>query len=137
MRRVDAVHLLLMCTAAALAYLVPFELLLLSYVVLGPAHYLTEISWLPDRKFFLPHRGVALVLAAVALGAALIDDGHWFGVVLWLAFAVCALLAAATTATESIILVIAAAGLTGAMAAGGSRFVILGTLLPTLVHVSL
>ena len=37
MRRVDAAHLILMCIALALAYLVPFELLLLSYVVLGPA----------------------------------------------------------------------------------------------------
>jgi hypothetical protein len=33
-----------MLTALGLTYLVPFELLLLSYVVLGPAHYATEIS---------------------------------------------------------------------------------------------
>ena len=137
MRRVDAVHLLLMCTAAAFAYLVPFELLLLSYVVLGPAHYLTEISWLHDRKFFLPHRGIALVLVAVAVGAAFIENGTVFGVVMWLVFVVCALFAAATTAAEGMILVMAAALLTIALAAGGTNFVILGSLLPTLVHVSL
>jgi hypothetical protein len=136
MRRVDAVHLALMCTAAAFAYLVPFELLLLSYVVLGPAHYLTEISWLHDRKFFLPHRGIALVLVAVALGAAFIENGTLFGVVIWLAFVVCALFAATTTAAEGVILVIVATGLTAAMAEGGTHFVILGTLLPTLIHVS-
>lgn len=137
MRRVDAVHLLLMCTAAAFAYLVPFELLLLSYVVLGPAHYLTEISWLHDRKFFLPHRGIAVVLVVVAVGAAFIENGTWFGVVIWLAFVVCALFAAVTTAVQGTILLIAAALLTIALAAGGTHFVILGTLLPTLIHVSL
>jgi hypothetical protein len=38
MRTTDAVHLGLMLAALAITYLVPFELLLLSYVVLGPAH---------------------------------------------------------------------------------------------------
>lgn len=46
MRRADTVHLGLMLGALALAYVLPFELLLLSYAVLGPAHYFTEISWL-------------------------------------------------------------------------------------------
>lgn len=137
MRRVDAVHLLLMCTAGALAYLVPFELLLLSYVVLGPAHYLTEISWLHDRKFFLPHRGIALVLVAVALGAAFIENGTVFGVVIWLAFVVCALFAAVTTVVQGVILLTVAALLTAAMATAGANFAVLGTLLPTLIHVSL
>ena len=62
MRVTDAAHLGLMLTALGLAYLVPFELLLLAYVVLGPAHYATEISWLHDRKYFLPQRGVAIAL---------------------------------------------------------------------------
>jgi len=43
MRITDAAHLALMLAALAASYLVPFELLLLSYVVLGPAHYATEI----------------------------------------------------------------------------------------------
>ncbi len=55
MARLDIAHFGLMGGALGLAYLVPFELLLLAYVVLGPAHYLTEISWLHDRKYFLPH----------------------------------------------------------------------------------
>ena len=57
-RATDAIHLGLMFAALGITYLVPFELLLLSYVVLGPAHYFTEISWLHDRKYFLPHRSV-------------------------------------------------------------------------------
>ena len=63
-RATDAIHLGLMFAALGITYLVPFELLLLSYVVLGPAHYLTEISWLHDRKYFLPQRGIPIALAA-------------------------------------------------------------------------
>ena len=69
MRRIDATHLALMLLALGVSYLVPFELLLFAYVVLGPAHYTTEISWLHDRKYFLPHRGLALALVAVAAAA--------------------------------------------------------------------
>jgi len=44
MRRTDAVHFALMLAALGLSYLLPFELVLLAYVFLGPAHNLTEIS---------------------------------------------------------------------------------------------
>src|SRR6202047_4949159 len=119
MRANDAVHLGLMLFAFAAAYLVPFELLLLSYVVLGPAHYFTEISWLHDRKYFLPHRSIPIALAIIAVIAALIDNASWFGFVMWMAFVVCALLTA-TTAAQSALLTIVALVVTAAMAVSGS-----------------
>ena len=137
MRRVDAIHLGLMCAAAGLTYLVPFELLLLAYVVLGPAHYLTEISWLHDRKYFLPHPSIAVVLAVVGVGVAFIESGYWFGVVVWATLVACALFAATTTAMQSMLVLAAAAVTTIILASGNSYFVVLGTLIPTLVHVSL
>jgi hypothetical protein len=137
MRVLDAAHLGLMLTALGLTYLVPFELLLLAYVVLGPAHYATEISWLHDRKYFLPQRSIALGLALVAVVAALIDNASWFGFVMWAAFVVCVLLAAATTAAQSMVLTIVAMGLTLWMLAHGASLAVLGILLPTLIHVSL
>jgi hypothetical protein len=136
-RATDAIHLGLMLAALGITYLVPFELLLLSYVVLGPAHYFTEISWLHDRKYFLPHRSVPLALAFVAVVAALIDNASWFGFVMWMAFMVCALLAAATTALQGTALVIVAIWLTAVLAMNGSSLAVLGILLPTLIHVSL
>jgi hypothetical protein len=136
MRTIDVVHLGLMLTALAITYLVPFELLLLSYVVLGPAHYFTEISWLHDRKYFLPQRNIAFGLASVAVVAALIDNAAWFGFVIWMAFVACALLTT-TTAAQSAILTIIALGVTAIMAANGSSLAVLGILLPTLIHVSL
>lgn len=36
----------------ALAYALPFQLFLVSYAVLGPLHYLTEINWLREKKYF-------------------------------------------------------------------------------------
>src|SRR3954454_17407241 len=97
MRFPDAMHLGLMLAALGLTYLVPFELLLLAYVVLGPAHYATEISWLHDRKYFLPQRGIAIGLAGIAVVAAIIDNAAWFDFVMWSAFVVCTLIAAATS----------------------------------------
>jgi hypothetical protein len=41
-----------MLLACALAYVIPFELFLFSYAVLGPLHYLTEITWLKKRDCF-------------------------------------------------------------------------------------
>lgn len=54
----------------------PFETLLLAYAVLGPLHYMTEISWLHDRDYFLPRRrdawplwvgGAGLILALILI----------------------------------------------------------------------
>lgn len=41
-----------MLLSCLIAYVVPLELFLFSYVVLGPLHYLTQISWLQKRKFY-------------------------------------------------------------------------------------
>jgi hypothetical protein len=136
MRRIDAIHLGLMLLALGISYLVPFELLLLSYVILGPAHYTTEISWLHDRKYFLPHRALALALAAIAAASALIADASWFGLVVWGAFVLCALVGAASGA-QGVFLVIGAVGLTAVMIASSPALAVLGILLPGLIHVSL
>jgi hypothetical protein len=41
-----------MILAAVLAFMLPFELFLFSYAVLGPLHYLTEIGWLHKKNYF-------------------------------------------------------------------------------------
>jgi hypothetical protein len=42
-----------MLFSLTVAYILPFELFLFSYAVLGPLHYLTEISWLDNKNYFL------------------------------------------------------------------------------------
>src|SRR5665647_2164362 len=135
--RTDAAHMTLMLAALGLAYLMPFELVLLSYVILGPAHYLTEISWLHDRSYFLPHRGVALTLIVTALAVSFVENAFWFGVVVWIALIACAILAGARTALQAMILMIVAIGATIYLYSHGPGFAIVGVLLPTLIHVSL
>lgn len=63
---VDRLNLALLALAFIAAYIVPFELLLLSYAFLGPLHYLTEISWLHDRKYFtlLPKDPIYLTVSS-------------------------------------------------------------------------
>ena len=63
---IDQLNILLMLISCAIAFLIPFELVLLSYAFLGPAHYLTEISWLHDRKYFTGVKWLWLPLAALA-----------------------------------------------------------------------
>src|SRR4051812_27794590 len=137
MRSNDALHLGLMLGALAASYLVPFELLLLAYVVLGPAHYFTEISWLHDRSYFLPHRGIAVALAVLAIVAALIDNAAWFGFAMWGALVVCAMLAATRSAAEGTLLFMVAIALAAIMYTGDVSFAVAGILIPTLIHVSL
>jgi hypothetical protein len=47
---VNYVNAGLMVLSCLAAYVFPFELFLFSYAVLGPLHYLTEISWLGAER---------------------------------------------------------------------------------------
>ncbi len=51
--KIDAVNIALMLLSVALAMLLPFELFLISYAILGPLHYVTEISWLHKKEYFI------------------------------------------------------------------------------------
>jgi hypothetical protein len=61
-----------MLAASCLAMLIPFELVLLSYAILGPGHYLTEISWLNGRQFFTPKKYDIFIIIGVAVAAFLL-----------------------------------------------------------------
>jgi hypothetical protein len=54
--RINVVNIGLMIASAVLACTMPFEVFLLSYAILGPLHYLTQISWLHDREYFATNR---------------------------------------------------------------------------------
>ena len=44
--RINFLNIGLMLISCVVALYIPFELFLFAYAVLGPARYLTEISWL-------------------------------------------------------------------------------------------
>jgi hypothetical protein len=50
---INYLNIALMLLSVVAAYIIPFELFLFSYAVLGPLHYLTEISWLEKKNFFV------------------------------------------------------------------------------------
>lgn len=53
-RQIDYLNIGLMFVALVLAFILPFEVFLFSYAVLGPLHYLTEISWLHQKNYYMP-----------------------------------------------------------------------------------
>jgi len=66
--RVNYLNAGLMLLSVLAAFVVPFELFLFAYAVLGPLHYFTQISWLHDRDYFAkPAAPRALWMAFVAL----------------------------------------------------------------------
>jgi len=48
----DGVNIAFIILTCLLSHLFPYHLFLFSYAVLGPAHYLTQISWMHDRRYF-------------------------------------------------------------------------------------
>jgi len=77
-QKIDQINILLIFVSVIIAVLIPFELFLFSYAVLGPLHYLTEISWLHQKKYFLaiPEEGQKKIFPAfVIIFAAVVSIG--------------------------------------------------------------
>lgn len=53
-RKIDVLNIGLIGLSLLIAIKIPFKLFLFSYAVLGPLHYLTEINWLREKKYFIP-----------------------------------------------------------------------------------
>jgi hypothetical protein len=53
------------------AFALPFELFLFSYAVLGPLHYLTEITWLHQRRYFTTAKSDFVWLVVLCVFASL------------------------------------------------------------------
>ena len=66
-KRVDIANVFLVLVALAVAVYYPYRGFLVAYAVLGPLHYLTELNWLHNRDYFIKDRRWVWI----ALGAAL------------------------------------------------------------------
>jgi hypothetical protein len=58
-----------------LAYWIPFQLFIFAYAVLGPLHYLTEISWLHKSNYFIKGKNDYLILVGLGLLAYVANFG--------------------------------------------------------------
>jgi len=65
--QVNYLNIALMIISAASALMWPFETFLFVYAFLGPLHYLTEISWLHDKKYFTSGKYDAIFLYVVGI----------------------------------------------------------------------
>lgn len=65
--RLDYINIGLLIVSCIMAFIVPFELFLFAYGVLGPLHYLTEISWLHDKNYYSTDRKDAILLVIISL----------------------------------------------------------------------
>jgi hypothetical protein len=74
---INYLNVALMLLSFGLAILLPFELFLFSYAVLGPLHYLTEINWLHERDYFMPRKRDFWLLAALGGAVFLLTLSHW------------------------------------------------------------
>ena len=124
------------------AFVLPFELFLFSYAVLGPLHYLTEISWLHKRQYFSSGKYdyIFLVVLAVVLffmNFVFKEYGESSTLLLFVAF----LFALSGVLFKDILykfIFVCGAFLLGALIQKAPAFVILfGIFLPTLIHVFL
>ena len=51
-QQIDLLNIGLIILSAILAYHFPLQLFLVSFTILGPLHYLTEINWLDKKQYF-------------------------------------------------------------------------------------
>ncbi len=63
----DYLNILFILLAGAIACFQPFGLLLFAYAFIGPAHYLTQISWMHKKDYFLKSKLEAIPLVGLTL----------------------------------------------------------------------
>ena len=67
LQRIDQLNIVLILISAILAYNFPLELFILSFAILGPLHYLTEINWLNSKSFYFTRKNTRwLIIGTVA-----------------------------------------------------------------------
>jgi hypothetical protein len=65
--RINVLNIGLMIISCVAAFIMPFEVFLFAYAVMGPLHYLTEISWLHDRQYFTKGKYDNIVLWVIGI----------------------------------------------------------------------
>lgn len=65
--RINVINIGLMLLSVIAAFAMPFEVFLFAYAVLGPLHYLTEISWLHDRQYFAKGKYDFVILLVIGV----------------------------------------------------------------------
>lgn len=138
--KIDIANIALMLLSLAAAFLLPFELFLFSYAVLGPLHYLTEISWLHKKHYFTNHKYdyVPLIPLGIALAVVVLfyqDLNKYANLFIFVSF-VWALSSVLFRSWSAKIIITALACLLSLLFINNSSFqTVFGIFLPTIIHV--
>ena len=144
-RGINLTNIALMLLSTGIAFIIPFKLFLFVYAVLGPLHYLTEISWLDKRNFFIKQKLQIwpYVIVAILLTIALFNERsalRYYSVSLIIAV-VAYTLSLVFSGRNSLALLLSIAILILALAIKADKIMFLilafGVFLPTIVHVFL
>lgn len=139
--QVNYINIGLMLVSAVLAFILPFELFLFSYAVLGPLHYLTEIGWLHKKNYFTKGKYDFLflgLLCVLVFYYSFISTKHsdmavpniiLFGVIISLIFVFIK-----DNLYRVALILLAIIGIAMAKT-GESYFIWFGVFLPTIIHV--
>lgn len=137
--RLNYLNVALMAASYFLACACPIELLVVSYAVLGPLHYLTEIPWLHKRSYFVEQgagRQTCLLwgLAAASLFSFL-GGARIFACCTFIAigFALC-LVAIKSTWLRMLVLLLLIS-ISAPLTSVKACYLLFGTFLTTLIHV--
>lgn len=149
--KIDLLNIVLILLSLLLSLIVPFELFLFSYAVLGPLHYMTEINWLHQRDYFVKEKKHIWILLGLSASITIVFLLKYLKFEVYLSYSkwLTNLLIASTLffsvglvlfkETKKIIL-----SLISAFVLGGLflefipfSFVMIGVFLPTLIHVYL
>lgn len=84
-KKIDIANFILIWITLYISFVIPFELFLFSYAVLGPLHYLTEINWLEKQNYFLKNStdkrsylvAVFVVITIISLSFLIQELGKW------------------------------------------------------------
>lgn len=139
--QINYINIGLMLVSCVLAFILPFELFLFSYAVLGPLHYLTEIGWLHKKNYFTKGKYDFLALSFLCVLVFYFSFMHpaksntqvpniiAFGVLIAAVFVF-----VKDNLYRAVLCLLAFMGL-AVSAMGNSFFVWVGVFLPTIIHV--
>jgi hypothetical protein len=148
-QQIDWLNIGFMIASAAVACVLPFEAFLFAYAVLGPLHYLTEISWLQQRNYFTSGKrdylwllliGFALFVTAFLVPWREMAGGgqlnrFWNAGLPYLAFVAALAMAVFRKPAAKFLCVFGGLALLYAMMNWPVYTLIFGVFLPTLIHV--
>ncbi len=141
---INYINIVLMVLSVIAAYIVPFELFLFSYAVLGPLHYLTEISWLQKKNYFIKSKSDIwlFVLLVVFITIGLFNQeskvNNFIAAFLFLAFVYALIIILVEKTTIKIVLAFVAFILSLGLELKDSLtlpFMVFAVWLPTIIHV--